>query len=290
MTTKKLLRLTIISSRPISWINTAFPFAAGYLVTGGTVNAYFWIALFYFLVPYNFLIYIVNDIYDYESDRTNPRKNSIEGGILPPNTHRTMLLATIVFNAIILCFLLVTGSVVASIVLLTIVLGAVSYSMPPLRLKERPILDSVNSSFHFVGPLLFALVLTGWQSVYLPYILSFFFWGIASHAFGAVQDILPDRKARIKSIATYLGASRTVRFSLIMYVLSGICLLFAGWPAALICVPLLLYVFMVLPYIHCADKDSYQANKGWRKFLWINQLSGFIITVILLVAYLTPLL
>lgn len=278
-----LFRQSIISSRPISWINTAFPFMAGYLASNGSVSAYFWVVSFYFLIPYNFLIYVVNDVFDYESDVKNPRKNSIEGGILPPETHRPMLAITVVFNILVLSYVFLMGSMQANILLAVIIFGAVSYSMPPLRLKEVPFFDSINSSFHFVSPLLFALLLTGWISKSWLLILAFFFWGCASHAFGAVQDIVADRKAHIKSVATYLGAKKTVRLSMGLYLLTALALLIAGWPELIVCLPVLLYVGLVAPYVNLLDINAELANRGWRRFLALNQLTGFVITVILIV-------
>jgi len=279
------LKTLFVSSRPISWINTAFPFIAGYLTTGGPVNAYFFVASFYFLVPYNFLIYIVNDVFDYESDVRNPRKNSIEGGLLPPETHRIMLSVTVLFNAIVLVYLLAFGSMFANLFLAAIVFGAVSYSLPPIRLKVRPFLDSINSSFHFVSPLLFALILTGWSSQYWLYVSAFFLWGCASHAFGAVQDINADRKANIGSIATYLGARNTVRLSLLLYSAAVLLLAVLGWPEIIVCFPLLAYVAMVAPYRNLTDKNAEKANAGWRKFLLLNQFTGFVITTLLIAVH-----
>lgn len=280
-----LLRQAIFSSRPISWINTAYPFVAGYIMTGGALNWYFVVATFYFLIPYNFLVYIVNDVYDYESDIKNPRKNSIEGSILPPQTHVSMLAIAIVVAAPPLIYLLATTTFVSAIILLTITILALTYSAPPLRLKEKPFFDSVNSSLHFAGPLLFALILTGWNQTYLPVLAAFFFWGCASHAFGAIQDIVPDRAANIGSIATTLGARKTARFSLALYLLTGACLLLAPWPSALVCLPLVLYVITVAPYYNLSDRHSQQANKGWRRFLALNQVSGFVITILLILSY-----
>ncbi len=285
-TSDKLTKL-LVSSRPISWINTAFPFAAGYLATGGSLNVYFYLATFYFLIPYNFLVYVVNDVYDYESDLRNPRKNSIEGGLLPPDTHRFMLISTVLFNAVSLVYLFVHGSLLSNLFLALIVFGAISYSMPPFRLKERPFLDSINSSFHFVSPLVFAMLITGWQTVYWPYVLAFFLWGCASHAFGAVQDIQADRAAKIHSIGTYLGAAKTVRLSLVLYLATIILLLVCGWPAVMVSIPMLGYVAMVWPYINLTDKHAEQANKGWRKFLLLNQFTGFVVTLILIVSSLS---
>lgn len=279
-----LLKQMVISSRPISWVNTAFPFIGGYLVSGGPINTYFVIASFYFLIPYNFLIYIVNDVFDYESDVRNPRKSSIEGGLLPPSTHKFMLIGVAILNSLFLVYLLAFGGLVSNLVLILIVLGAISYSAPPLRLKEKPFLDSMNSSFHFVSPLLFALIITQSTASGWPYLLAFFAWGCASHMFGAVQDIIADRQANISSIATFLGAKNTVRFSLLFYAISIFVLAIIGWPAILVGLPLLLYITMVIPYINLVDSDATKANKGWRKFLLINQVMGFVITVIIIVS------
>ena len=55
----------LVSSRPLSWVNTALPFAAAYYFGGGGFDpAMLAIALF-FLVPYNLLMYGVNDVFDW---------------------------------------------------------------------------------------------------------------------------------------------------------------------------------------------------------------------------------
>lgn len=278
-----LYKQLLVSSRPISWVNTAFPFVAGYLFTTQNIGLYFWVACVYFLIPYNVLIYVINDVFDYESDVRNPRKNSIEGGLLPPYTHRFMLVASALSNVPFLIYLLAQGSAASNGVLIIAVLAALSYSVPPLRFKERPFLDSINSSLHFVLPLIFALTLTGMEPAYWPYIIAFFLWGCASHAFGAVQDITADRKASIHSVATYLGAKQTVRMSAILYVAVLGIVIVLGWPSIIMALPCVLYIAMVVPYWNVTDAKSETANRGWKQFLIINQLSGFLITIILIV-------
>ena len=70
------------SSRPISWVNTAFPFGVAYLLTAREFDAIFWVGSIFFLVPYNLLMYGINDVFDYESDLANPRKGGVEGALL----------------------------------------------------------------------------------------------------------------------------------------------------------------------------------------------------------------
>ncbi len=83
------------SSRPISWVNTAFPFGAAYLLAGGGTDLAFWLGCFFFLVPYNLLMYGLNDVFDYESDLRNPRKGGIEGVVLGRGLHRATIVAAV---------------------------------------------------------------------------------------------------------------------------------------------------------------------------------------------------
>lgn len=79
--------------------------------------------------------------------------------------------------------------------------AVVAYSAKGLRFKEKPFLDSLTSSTHFVSPAVYGLVLAG--AVFTPQLWAilgaFFLWGIASHAFGAVQDVIADREGGISS-------------------------------------------------------------------------------------------
>ena len=88
-----MLRALFVSSRPLSWVNTAFPFAAAYLVSTHSVDVVFVIGTLYFLIPYNLAMYGINDVFDYESDLRNPRKGGVEGALLDPKMHRPILIA-----------------------------------------------------------------------------------------------------------------------------------------------------------------------------------------------------
>ena len=58
-------RMLLVSSRPLSWVNTAYPFAAAYLLAHGRIDAAWIIGTLYFLVPYNLAMYGINDVFDY---------------------------------------------------------------------------------------------------------------------------------------------------------------------------------------------------------------------------------
>ena len=281
------IKKLFVISRPISWPNTAYPFGATYLVTGGGLDITFWIATLFFLIPYNLLMYGVNDVFDYESDIRNPRKGGLEGAVEQKAFHPTILKACILLNAPFLLYLFFTGSLLSNITLVLLVFFVLAYSLVGLRFKEIPVLDSITSSIHFVGPMVYAVMLTGFSWAYVPFIVAFFLWGMASHAFGAVQDIIPDREGKLKSVATIFGARTTVRIVFCLYLCASIILFTQGLLASIVGTAGLIYVANVAPFLRVTDKTSGVTNKGWRRFIWLNLFIGFIVTLILIVYTLT---
>ncbi|MFK4837265.1 prenyltransferase [Microbacterium sp. ZW T2_14] len=279
-----VMRQLLIASRPVSWINTAYPFAAAYLLTTRQIDATLVVGTLFFLVPYNLAMYGINDVFDYESDLRNPRKGGAHGAVLDRRLHRATLWTAGLLCLPFVAYLVVVGSPVSWLVLAASLFFVVFYSAPPLRLKERPFADSVTSSIHFFSPAVYALVLAGatWTLPLGALIVAFALWGVASHAFGAVQDVVADREAGIASIATARGARWTVRFALACYGAAGVAMLATTWPGPLAAVLALPYLVTVWPYRSVADADAVTATTGWRRFLWLNQLSGFVVTLLLI--------
>ncbi|MFB7884933.1 prenyltransferase [Microbacterium sp. NPDC056057] len=279
-----VVRQLLIASRPVSWINTAYPFAAAYVMTTREVDLTLVLGTLFFLVPYNLAMYGINDVFDYESDLRNPRKGGAHGAVLDRRMHRVTLWASALLCLPFVAYLVVIGSAVSWLILAASLFFVVFYSAPPLRLKERPFLDSVTSSIHFFSPAVYGLVLAeaAWTPALVALIGAFALWGIASHAFGAVQDVVADRDAGIASIATARGARWTVRFSLACYAAAGLAMLATAWPGPLAAVLVVPYLVTVWPYRSIADADAAAATTGWRRFLWLNQFSGFAVTLLLI--------
>lgn len=279
----RVLRQLFVSSRPVSWVNTAYPFAAAYLLAARQVDATLIIGTLFFLVPYNVAMYGINDVFDYESDLRNPRKGGAHGAVLDKRLHPLTLWVSGLSCLPFVVYLVIVGSPLSWLVLAASLFFVVFYSAPPLRLKERPFADSITSSIHFFSPAVYGLVLAGatWTWQLAAVILAFALWGVASHAFGAVQDVLADRAAGISSIATARGARWTVRFALTCYLASALVILVTSWPGPLAAVVPLLYVVVVWPYRSVTDETAERATVGWDRFLWINQLSGFLVTLLL---------
>jgi 4-hydroxybenzoate polyprenyltransferase len=282
--TTSAVRQLLGASRPVSWVNTAYPFGAAYLLAGGGVDATFVLGTLYFLVPYNLLMYGLNDVFDYESDLRNPRKGGIEGVVLSRRWHRLTVLAAIAANVPFLAYLVAAGTAGSTAVLAVSVFAVVAYSAPRLRFKERPLLDSVTSSTHFVSPAVFGLVLAGGEPSRgaVAALAGFFLWGMASQAFGAVQDVEADRAAGIASVATWLGAARTVRLAMALYAAAGVVVALAGWPGGLAGLLALPYLASVAPYRSVSDADCERAHAGWQRFLWLNFVTGFLVTQLLI--------
>ena len=277
----------VLSSRPISWINTAFPFAAAYLLSTREIDLTLVIGTLYFLIPYNLAMYGINDVFDYASDLANPRKGGIEGALLAPRIHRATLWAAALTNIPFLAYLVIVGNPASWIWLAVSVFAVIAYSAPVLRFKERPFLDSLTSSTHFVSPAVVGLALAGAEvtSGAVLTLIAFFLWGMAAHAFGAVQDIGPDREAGISSIATVIGARATVRLSLLLWIMAGAAMLLTPWPGPLAALLALPYVVNAAPWWSVTDDTSATTNRAWRRFIALNYFSGFLATMILILAW-----
>ncbi|WP_062305354.1 prenyltransferase [Demequina subtropica] len=288
-----MIRSLLKASRPVSWINTAFPFAAAYLLATHAVDAVLVVGTLFFLIPYNLLMYGINDVFDHESDLANPRKGGVEGDVIRDRdqarrVHRAILWACAVTVMPPVVWLLAQGSLAAGVTLVLVLAGVLAYSVPGLRFKERPFLDSLTSALHFAGPLLYALVLadqpllarTTW-----PVWAAFILWGMASHAFGAVQDVRADRIGGIASVATVIGARATVWLSIGLYGASSLVLLALPWPATTAALLPVAYVASVARFVGVTDETCEDANRGWRTFLWLNQPVGFAVTMLVIGAW-----
>lgn len=273
------------SSRPISWINTAYPFGLAYWLATGDTGVTLWLGALFFLIPYNLLMYGINDVFDYESDLRNPRKGGIEGSLLDPKWHAITVKAAIWSCVPFVAYLTVVGTSSSTSWLYLTLFAVIAYSAKGLRFKEKPFLDSITSSLHFVGPMVFGLLLADvelGQPQILIAIFAFFLWGVASHAFGAVQDVLADRDGGIASIATVIGARATVRVALAAYVVAATLLLGLSAPYSFSALAAIPYLFILIPFWNITDETCAKANSGWKKFIWLNFIAGAVVTLLVI--------
>lgn len=277
----RVLRGILAASRPLSWVNTAVPFALTYLLAQGEFSALLVVGFIFFLIPYNVAMYGINDVFDYESDIVNPRKGGVEGAVLPKTMHRPLLIASAATVLPFALYLYVVGTWASGAALTLALFTVVAYSAPPLRFKEVPVLDSATSSAHFTLPAVVgALVGGGAIDGRLALALAaFYLWGMASHALGAVQDVQSDRAGGLRSVATELGAQTTTRFAGVLYGLAaGLCFVLPapGWVVGLLGLG---YVANTLRFWNVTDATSAAVNRAWRVFLWLNYVTGAVVTI-----------
>lgn len=283
-----LIRQLLLSSRPFSWINTAFPFAAAYLYAAREIDWVLILGALFFLVPYNVAMYGINDVFDYESDLRNPRKGGIEGALLDPALHAPVLWISALSTLPPALVLMLGGGPASWAAMLVSLFAVAAYSVKGLRFKERPFLDSLTSSTHFVSPAVVGFAMAHDRVGYAPgatvvlILAAFFLWGMAAHAFGAVQDVVPDREGGIASVATALGARFTVRMAVLLWAGAGVLLLFGQWPAPLAAVLVAPYIAISLPWFNVTDATSAAVNSAWRRFIWLNYACGFLATMMLI--------
>ncbi|PZF57736.1 prenyltransferase [Curtobacterium sp. MCSS17_008] len=205
------VRRLVLVSRPVLWINTIGSGLVGVWLTGTLFDLRALPVILWLTLPFNLLIYGVNDIYDQDTDAANPRKGSIEGARIRQSEVRLIAWAVAVTNLPFLVAFSLTLPPLANAAILLYAGVFVFYSAPPLRFKARPFLDSLSNAAYAL-PLVIVPVALGTTPVW-PAAVGLMAWSVAKHAFDAVQDIVEDRDAGITTTAVRLGACGTALWS-----------------------------------------------------------------------------
>lgn len=218
------MNLFLKLSRPRFWIYELGSFFIGVIIvstsTTDLVKFDTLLFAFYFLFPANLLIYGINDIYDYETDKLNPKKNQYEL-LLQKEKHKSVYWAILITNIpfVIYSFFV---SMPVFLCMLAFIFFASFYSAKPIRAKARPILDSLFSASHYIATGVFGFYLLGGENFPILGVIAGILWAMAMHAYSAVPDISADKGANLETVATYLGSNKTIILCGLFYVLSGI--------------------------------------------------------------------
>lgn len=205
-------------SRPQLWLYLLGSFFIG-AIASDTTNL-FWPALavfaFYFTFPANMLIYGVNDIFDYETDRHDEKKKDRENLITPDIRWRiinVIILWNLPFFVVWLADEMPTA---AKLALLGFLFFGIFYSAWPIRAKTKPILGSLFSIL-YIFPGLFAYGLLEYKFPPWQIIAAGTLWCAAVHAYLTIPDIKADKKAGISTIATAFRPLGTLVFCMICF-------------------------------------------------------------------------
>jgi 4-hydroxybenzoate polyprenyltransferase len=158
----------------------------------------------------------VNDVYDYETDRLNPRKlaDGLEGMVLKPVHRKDLLLAAYISTISILLSALRTQSRDNIIAVILLVIIVWQYACYPLRMKEIPVLDSFSTGclFFLIWFYGFSFYGSSISEVPLRAILNSLCM-VGGHAMAAVVDSEVDAAAGQRTIATAMGKRPALIFA-----------------------------------------------------------------------------
>ncbi len=251
-------------SRPLGWIalSSVF-FAAAWFSGAAGENPLFVAAMTLALtLPMCLNGYGLNDVYDLESDRLNPRKKV---RIETATDRRVVLIGAHLGGALVILVSLLSLHAMTIGFALCLVVVSYLYSAPPVRLRQRPPFDSlVNGLGYFLLPVLIGWTLSKPLS-FLPRDVYLVAIGMAAiHAFCSIMDYTPDKQAGHRTFAVAFGKRPTALVSTL--VMSGIFYLLPFWYPGL-CAAISLVIL-------------FNPNERWAKIgAWIIFI-GFIAAII----------
>jgi 4-hydroxybenzoate polyprenyltransferase len=234
----KMLKWFIQISRPRFWIYLFGPFLIGVAAAYNQfdynlVNTQILLLTgLFFLFPANLFIYGINDFFDYETDKHNPKKKDYETLIAPENRKfftRVLSLIMLPFITALSFIYATNNTTVAVWAMVGFLFFGAGYSMPPIRAKTKPFLDTFfNILYIFPGLISYGIVANSWPPIQI--VIAATAWCMAMHAFSAIPDIKSDKKAKLSTVATVLGKNRTLLFCALLYALSALLVYpYLGW-------------------------------------------------------------
>jgi 4-hydroxybenzoate polyprenyltransferase len=272
------VRRLVLISRPVLWINTIGSGLVAIWLTGALFDLRALPIILWLTLPFNLLIYGVNDIYDQDTDAANPRKGSIEGARIRQSEVRLIAWSVAAVNVpFLVCFLLVLPPLANAAILLYAGVF-VFYSAPPLRFKARPFLDSLSNAAYAL-PLVIVPAALEVAPVW-PAALGLMAWSVAKHAFDAVQDIVEDREAGITTTAVRVGPRGTALWSGAWWIVSTA--LFAVVSVPVAAVNLLIAGILVVGLLR--DPRPETGHRLYRLSVAFPYIAGTFAGVLLMVA------
>jgi len=268
------LRFLLKVSRPRFWIYIFGPYLIGLVAAVADKRELLDWRVFafglFFTLPANLLVYGINDIFDYETDKLNPKKEGYEALVIPER-RRGLIIATAITS---LPFLVIVGTlgIQPIIAFASFLFYSVFYSAPPIRAKTKPFLDSIFNVLYIMPGIFAFAMITGEQPPNAVFIAGGL-WTAAMHAYSAIPDIDADREAGLSTIATVLGSTGTHLFCLAAYIGSAV-LAFQYFGTSAIWMGLV-YVGIILFSMISKDKDS--VFRVYRRFPIVNALVGLAI-------------
>ncbi|HRI03603.1 MAG TPA: prenyltransferase [Pyrinomonadaceae bacterium] len=268
------MRFLLKVSRPRFWFYIFGPYIVGLVAAAEYPQqldklTYLLFGL-YFTFPANLLVYGVNDIFDYETDKLNEKKTDYET-LVAPERRSKLWLAIFVTN-IAFAGILFLGNLPAVIAGAAFLFFSIFYSAPPIRAKAKPFLDSAFNIL-YVMPGVFSYSLVTGQFPPASIVIAAGCWTAAMHAYSAIPDIDADKAAGLKTIATVCGPYFTLGICAVLYATAGIIAAeYLGLAGITIG-----FAYILLMVASARSVKTGTLFKLYRSFPLINVAAGFVI-------------
>ena len=274
------LKLVFKISRFRFWIYTGGTYVVGYALGFNNIFDFFrisyYVYLIYFFLLANIFIYGVNDYWDKETDKNNPKKEEKEYRV--EDKERKWLLRTLYFVGLISIILMIFQDNVERILFLIFLFLSYFYSAQPLRFKQIPFID-FSSNYLYVMPGIFSYYMISKTLPPFIFMLGAFFHISAMHIFSAIPDIKYDKEAGIITTPVFIKERPSLLLCLIFWsALSAIVIVSARYNP--LCYLVLLYpLFPILLLI----KKELKIEKLYWYLPYVNTgLGGLLFTSLVL--------
>lgn len=237
-------------SRPHFWLYLTGPYVVGYAAGAVDMRSFlapdFFLWLLFFTWPANLWLYGIHDLH--EDGSGIKVRHQIKG--------RLWLGLILVASLATIGLLHIDGSgmwwLVAFLMMTTF------YHVPPIRLKNWPIIDALSNGSYllpgFLGYWLVSGMLPTWD-----YILAAWCWCGAMHIYSAIRDIEVDANAGLQTTAVWLGRRQSLLVCGVLWSVSTI----LAWDilgiigACAVVYPLIPWILLRQPHEQISRVHSY---------------------------------
>jgi 4-hydroxybenzoate polyprenyltransferase len=212
----------LLVSRPGIWLPVMAIYIAG-VVHGGV--QWSWIVVLgalFTTAPFGLILYGINDITDREADALSKRKEKGIMGVRVRERDVPLFIWSGVITALaFLAVFLFTRHYASAIAVVVLCFVAVSYSVPPLRFKVRPMFDALD---HVIAAIaVYAMgfladvtgVPTQWPTTRTLFILTA--CTVAVYGIAALIDYDTDKKVGDTTLAVLLGQRPTMWLAAVLF-------------------------------------------------------------------------
>jgi 4-hydroxybenzoate polyprenyltransferase len=279
---RQILRI----GRPGAWIITALPFLAAAFVIERGLTPLMVIGTVYFLGPFNLLLHGFDAIHGGPSPDEGTAAAQDRGFAVSPDGARLIRIVIAATNLPLLIILVVLGGASLGVALAVAVVVAIAWSVPPVRTRDRPVLDVVSGALLVVVPAVAGFLVAGIGIGALPWlpIAAFAAWAVAACCLLAIHALPVARALGVASTATRIGPRATAVIAFVGFALAAALAASQGRVGALAALGLDLYLLLPAMVLLARRGDPVAEDaagrRAWTGFIGLNDLVGIWLVVL----------